>query len=130
MLDIISPILCIVGVICFIICQFLEWCEKHNSSLRHVMFNTVCEIEERKFDTGLCAIVGLTKIAFGYDVTVLMGYENNGAFKQFGEDLLNIKVRSVKQVKELGEKAKTLNYDKYAAQFYNKYMEQLIDNTL
>lgn len=130
MLDIISPILCIVGVICFIICQILEWCENHNSSLRHIMFNTVCEIEERKFDTGLCAIVSLTKIAFGYDVRVLMGYENNGAFKQFGEDLLNTKVRSVKQVRELRENAKTLNYDKYAAQFYNKYMEQLIDNTL
>jgi hypothetical protein len=94
------------------------------------MFNTVCEIEERKFNTGLCAIVGLTKITFGYDVRVLMGYENNGAFKQFGEDLLNIKVRSIKQVRELREKAKTLNYDKYAAQYYNKYMEQLIDNTL
>ena len=130
MWDIISPILCIVGVICFVICQILEWCENHNNSLRHVMFNTVCEIEERKFDTGLCAIVGLTKITFGYDVRVLMGYENNGAFKQFGEDLLNIKVRSIKQVRELGKKAKTLNYDKYAAQFYNKYMEQLIDNTL
>ena len=130
MWDIISPILCIVGVICFVICQILEWCENHNNSLRHVMFNTVCEIEERKFDTGLCAIVGLTKITFGYDVRVLMGYENNGAFKQFGEDLLNIKVRSIKQVRELGKKAKTLNYDKYAAQYYNKYMEQLIDNTL
>lgn len=130
MWDIISPILCIVGVICFIICQILEWCEKHNNSLRHLMFNTVCEIEERKFDTGLCAIVGLTKIAFGYDVRVLMGYENNGAFKQFGEDLLNIKVRSIKRVRELRKKAKTLNYDKYAAQYYNKYMEQLIDNTL
>lgn len=130
MWDIIFLIICIVSVICFGICQILELCEKHNNSLRHVMFNTVCEIEERKFDTGLCAIVGLTKIALGYDVRVLMGYENNGAFKQFGEDLLNIKVRSIKQVRELGEKAKTLNYDKYAAQFYNKYMEQLIDNTL
>lgn len=130
MYEILFPIMCIVSVICFIIGQTAEWYEKHKQSLSHVMFKTVCEIEERKFDTGLCAIVGLTKIAFGYDVRVLMGYENDGAFKQFGEDLLNIKVRSVKQINELREKAKTLNYDKYAAQFYNKYMEQLIDNTL
>lgn len=130
MLDIISPILCIVSVICFMICQILEWCEKHDHSLNHIMYRIINEIEEHKFDGGLCALVAFNKIAFGYDVRVLMGYENNGAYKQFGEDLLNIKVRSVKQVRELGEKAKTLNYDKYAAQFYNKYMEQLIDNTL
>lgn len=130
MWDIIFPIMCIVSVICFIICQILEWYEKHNNSLTNVMFKTICEIEKCKYDSGLCALVNLHKIAFGYDVRVLMGYENNGAFKQFGEDLLNIKVRSVKQIRELREKAKTLNYDKYAAQFYNKYMEQLIDNTL
>lgn len=130
MWDIIFPIVCIVSVICFAICQISEWCEKHNTSLSNVMFKTVCEIEKRKFDGGLCAIVGINKIAFGYDVRVLMGYENNGAYKQFGEDLLNMKVRSVKQIRKLEEKAKTLNYDKYAAQFYNKYMEQLIDNTL
>ena len=94
------------------------------------MYRIINEIEKRKFDGGLCALVAFNKIAFGYDVRVLLGYENNGAYKQFGEDLLNIKVRSVKQVRELEEKAKTLNYDKYAAQFYNKYMEQLIDNTL
>lgn len=130
MWDILFPIMCIVSVICFIIGQTAEWCEKHDHSLTHVMYRTVNEIEEHKFDGGLCALVAFNKIAFGYDVRVLLGYENNGTYKQFGEDLLNMKVRTVKQVRELGEKARTLNYDKYAAQFYNKYMEQLIDNTL
>ena len=57
-------------------------------------------------------------------------YKIDGLFKAVDENIFSKKLRSVKQINKFIEESKTLNYDKYVASCYNKYMEQLIDNTL
>lgn len=120
-----------IGSLCFIIAFLLDFFEKRDRKITNAIYKAITEIEKHKFDNNLCAVVGLTQIAFGYNIRIMIGYYKiDGLFKAVDENIFSKKLRSVKQINKFIEESKTLNYDKYAASCYNKYMEQLIDNTL
>ena len=130
-METVMTVIYFIGSLCFIIVFLFDFFQKRDHKITSAIYKVITEVEKHKFDNGLCAIVGLKQIAFGYDVRIMIGYYKiDGLFSAVDKNIFSKKLRSIKQINKFIEESKTLNYDKYAASCYNKYMVQLIDNIL